>query len=438
MRDHLFISYATEDGVFARWLALRLSALGYRVWIDQFELLGGERYPSEIDKAIKERTFRFLALLSRASISKPNPVKERTLALNIARDRGEDFLIPLNLDALRPAELDWMTSDLTFIPFAADWAAGLNQLAKKLLGSGAPTLAEGRGPVAARAALEGESFLLEQPETLGSNLFPIVQWPEVLHQYRLAPTVGRTDLLTAAESWAFHVSSARSGERQLAFAFEDPPPGTFAKHQIKHTASAVWEETRRFEGIPTWNLIKPLAVRVFYLRCRQSGLSEMNDGSFVYFKDGILPRNSMKFRSYTGRKVRIRVVGERSFRGKETFRYHLGLEALALRMPGGDPFMKLNLRLFLTDLDGKPFEAAGALARRKSITRTWYNHQFYSRILGVPSFLEGADGLIRCGTAAHLVVSGSPVTVEAPVSIDEERLPKGRQPFRSGPAGEVA
>src|SRR5713226_3217000 len=98
MRAHLFISYAREDWPFVEWLALRLTAEGYKVWCDRFKLLGGESYPRDIDRAIKERTFRLLALLSRSSLNKPNPLKERTLALNLARERREDFLIPLNVD----------------------------------------------------------------------------------------------------------------------------------------------------------------------------------------------------------------------------------------------------------------------------------------------------------------------------------------------------
>ena len=91
-RDHLFISYATEDADLTKWLALKLTSEGYAVWCDMLKLRGGESYPKNIDEAIKNRTFRFIALLSRASLSKPNPLKERTLALNIARKRNEDLL----------------------------------------------------------------------------------------------------------------------------------------------------------------------------------------------------------------------------------------------------------------------------------------------------------------------------------------------------------
>ena len=105
-RDHLFVSYATEDGQFAEWLTLKLIGEGYRVWCDRVKLLGGESYPRDIDKAIKEQTFRVLALLSHNSIYKPNPLKERTLSHNISRERGLDFIIPIRVDRIAPTDLD--------------------------------------------------------------------------------------------------------------------------------------------------------------------------------------------------------------------------------------------------------------------------------------------------------------------------------------------
>src|SRR5207244_4953089 len=42
MRNHLFVSYATEDWSFVEWLVLRLTAEGYNVWCDRIKLLGGE------------------------------------------------------------------------------------------------------------------------------------------------------------------------------------------------------------------------------------------------------------------------------------------------------------------------------------------------------------------------------------------------------------
>ena len=77
---HLFISYASEDVAFSDWLALKLVAEGYEVWYDRMKLLGGEPYPTDIDSAIKNQSFRVLGLVSGYSVSKPNPVKGMTFA----------------------------------------------------------------------------------------------------------------------------------------------------------------------------------------------------------------------------------------------------------------------------------------------------------------------------------------------------------------------
>src|SRR5688572_10771137 len=136
-RDHLFVSYAWENAALADWLVRKLTALGYRVWCDRFKLLGGERWPRDIDRAIKTRTFRMLALISKFSLEKENPSKERQLALAIGKERQEDFLIPLNVDGRSATEVGWQLTDLTWVPFE-NWADGLTQLLGVLEKAGTP------------------------------------------------------------------------------------------------------------------------------------------------------------------------------------------------------------------------------------------------------------------------------------------------------------
>ncbi len=148
------------------WLTLRFTAEGYNVWCDRIKLLGGESYPKDIDAAIKWRTFRFLTVLSHRSIKKPNPLKERTLALNLARERKENFVVPINLDGISPTALDWMVSDLTFISFHLGWADGLAQLLKMLEATNAPKeLSEGRS--AAVSGLKRRSLSYENRSGCG-------------------------------------------------------------------------------------------------------------------------------------------------------------------------------------------------------------------------------------------------------------------------------
>src|SRR5690349_9046705 len=105
--EHLFISYAIEDAPLARWLTLKLTIEGYKVWCFEFQMLGGESFPKEIDAAIKAQTFRMLGLISRTSVKKDNPIKEWTLAQALGKERKVDFLIPLNVDGVKATELPW-------------------------------------------------------------------------------------------------------------------------------------------------------------------------------------------------------------------------------------------------------------------------------------------------------------------------------------------
>jgi hypothetical protein len=62
----IFISHANpEDNLFAQWLALRLAGDGYPVWCDLTKLLGGEDFWRDIETAIRERTAKFLYILSK-------------------------------------------------------------------------------------------------------------------------------------------------------------------------------------------------------------------------------------------------------------------------------------------------------------------------------------------------------------------------------------
>src|SRR5665213_1255033 len=122
LRKLLFISYAYENQIFAKWLARKLAFYGYGVWIDQIEILGGESWVKDVEIAIRDRSFRVLGLLSNASIGKDNPRKERTQALQLGKQRKiDDFLITLNLDGVQP---DWTLSDISWISFRESWADG--------------------------------------------------------------------------------------------------------------------------------------------------------------------------------------------------------------------------------------------------------------------------------------------------------------------------
>lgn len=136
MKDQIFISHATpEDNEFTIWLASRLEMLGYKVWIDKNELLGGERFWPTIQKAIdasKKVLLVYSVNITREGVLKSGIEREFEYANSVANSKGySDFVIPLHIDNSN-YHLAIGFPNLNQIPFNNNWAEGLKQLKKKL------------------------------------------------------------------------------------------------------------------------------------------------------------------------------------------------------------------------------------------------------------------------------------------------------------------
>jgi hypothetical protein len=95
----IFLCHASQDKAMVRELYTKLLALGYKPWLDEEKLLGGQDWELEITKAIRE-SHVIIVCLSQESVSKAGFVqKEIRFALDRALEQPEGtiFLIPLKL-----------------------------------------------------------------------------------------------------------------------------------------------------------------------------------------------------------------------------------------------------------------------------------------------------------------------------------------------------
>lgn len=411
VREYLFISYATEDGAFAEWLALRLSAEGYRVWCDRIKLLGGESYPRDIDDAIKRSTYRFLAVLSSSSLLKPNPLKERTLALSVAAQRKEPFVIPLNLTGLSASELDWMTADLTFIPFHHGWADGLARLLKALEKAEVPkALPDGRSLVAQFVATRHARS--PRHERLWSNVVEVSKLPRFLLQLSAKPGI----LDQRLARWPRY----RENDR-VSWVFEIPQGLDVACRKVD------WRAEAPASGIRPRNVAVNLVREYIRHRCLARGLKMADDGTRygqLYFTPEASHNGWLSFDSYDGTRGRVKAIGERRFwvgqDVRETTRYHLAPLFVPMFDVFDTPSIVIRLRLQLTDHLGTALPLAKAIRRRKAICRNWWNYEWLARVLAVSQWLtHGDDANLALTDGCEIRLSPTLRQVSAVEGIDE-------------------
>jgi hypothetical protein len=416
--DHLFISYASEDWILADWLALRLASEGYKVWYDRIKLLGGESYPRDITAAIKNQTFRVLALLSRNSVEKPNPVKERTLALNIAKDRKIDFLIPINVDGLKATELDFMTSDLTFIPFEKSWFEGICDLLKKLDQINAPRN-QPSGQQVISKWLSTEEQPKERTEVIWSNLLPVLEMPKIIRKYSVVPEV---DVESHCPNWPFY----REGEKTV-WAFS--PPETPSITWLKEVDQIDLQHLDYYPGTTSVNILTALLHRSIELLHLNKGLRLKND--LLYFPNNLVSKNRLRFTRYDGKKCYVKAVGERKFRVAqqgnvffEDSRYHLSPDFRFFINLFGSPVIRLHIGVFWTDLGDNPFEDKKSNRRRKALCKTWWNYEWLSRSMALLQWLgEGHEEITIVKTdSGDFRISLKPLSFSSSLGIDESSL----------------
>lgn len=415
-RTHLFISYATEDALFVDWLCLRLLNEGYRVWCDRLKLLGGESYPIDIDNAIGRHTFRFIAVLSKSSIRKPNPLKERTSALSIGRERKENFVIPLNLDGLTASELGWMQSDLTFIPFS-NWKEGLTQLLKNLQAACAP---RSDSPTSVAALLEKISCVTDTPETIWSNLVTIERIPARLYRYEHD--------LAMTPSTALHVEVAWPHFREnssVCWSFQSPPTDLIDRYRFVHRGTCEDWRTASGPDVNFYNLGKKVVNSTLSHHLLSAGLRYDAENSYLYVPNEERYRR-LSFRTPSGSSW-LRAVGLRSFwtaNGRESVRYYLSPDLRAWLDFGGRDFVRVRTRLYLTELDGTPVKPTQMQSRRKVICKSWWNHQWLSRVFATLQLIASSEGNITLGIIPdeQLVLERFPMCLKASRTLLESSL----------------
>ena len=368
----------------ATWLARKLAALGYAVWFDRMEMLGGEPWPQTIDDAIKNRTFRMLALISQHSLRKQKPTGERALAQKIAEDRSIlDFLIPLKID---DAELDWLTTSTSYISFTSGWAGGFRQLLAKLLKVDAPKTLSNGAALAALSFPTGDDLIARRAEDLCANVMRVEELPLALKLFSLTNKTGEDERSTLEVRWAHYRINPKE---VLAFG---TPPQELASGISETKQGWSWKDYDTIREIHTRDIIANLIIRAIRARLINGGCcTHPERKDTIFLPENFTPDGWLRFAGWDGTPARLKIRGKatfKQFRKPPEINFHHF--AFRLRLGRGlDKYFWIQITptLFFFDQAGNAITDKRVGPRRKRVCRSWFNDKWMNRLLAAEKIL---------------------------------------------------
>ena len=120
----------------------------------------------------------------------------------------------------------------------------------------------------------------------------------------------------------------------------------------------------------------------------RKGLATTSDGKHLYFPPGLVTGDRLRYVTYDGRQTFVNAVGERTFRvgplgkNREKTRYHLSPTFRPSLWKYQQPVVQVQMRLYLTDVNGSPLDSRKANRRRKAIGKNWWNAEWLVCITG--------------------------------------------------------
>ncbi len=428
-KESIFISHATpQDNDFVRWLAAKLELAGYTVWHDLARLKGGDYFWDKIEKAIREETFRMLAVVSHNSVEKSGVKDEWALGLTMEKTTP-GFVIPLRIDDYDFSLLPIGIHRKNVVDFSAGgWHKGLTDLLDTLSEAQTPrTTSDPRSAMHWLPELrDGAIVKGSLGEKLDSTWLRVLSMPPALETARFLGKERRISVTKENRHipWFEHedriVGFAKSGDLVSLMsksAMLDKSNSidleTFINRDGKFGDKFVWQSDARKRVVnlmrQAWELAmeaKGLALvesggrRVYYVPPKLTG----GRGAFVPFVD-------------VDGRTRKKALNGRSDKRKANWNYGVGL------VPSLDEPWHMELRptIIFTDDNDQPFEIARAQRLRLSFCRNWWNDRWRTFLRAFLALIAGGQTSIQLavGSGRFLVVEASPMIFTSPAGLTD-------------------
>lgn len=437
MKDMIFVSHANpEDNGFTYWIVSKLALLGYPVWCDLTKLLGGELFWEDCEKAIRQRTIKFLYVLSKASNEKDGPLRELRVAHNVGRsDHLKDFVIPLWIDDLSPQQFNIEISRITAVPFNAGWEKGLAQLLEKLETDSVPkkqSFSPGSLSNWWRDYLSSRIVIKPEPEKYLSNWFEISLLPKNIYFHSYT----RSQTFSPIKEPYFMFPAHRFKSYIITFApAEDFEPLIIKGDRIATSLSYSLDDfleknnARQVMGDTSPKYLLNILLRIAWEKLvAEKGMTLFqmaNKTNCAFFRKGLvrddtisfdLPDRGKKTRSVVGYKTVYDHVEKR----KIIRHWHYGIEARPKQLRTLAYVIKPHV-IFSSDGRTAWQDTRRMHAARRSQCKDWWNDSWRDRLLATMKWLTGTSPYIEIplGNGLFGHVNSLPMVFESPMSFED-------------------
>ena len=430
-REAIFISHATpEDNDFVRWLGSKLELAGYKVWHDLARLKGGDYFWDKIEAAIRNDSFRFVAVVSKVAIDKQGVKDEWAVAGTIERS-VPGLIIPVRIDDIPFGNVPISLHRKNLIDFTGGWHKGLATLVDTLEEAQAQKVSS-PDPALARHWLpelkEGAIVRTGAKETLDSTWLPIISLPPAIETARI---LGKDREIKVTEEnrklpWFEHE------DRIVGFAKGADLVSLMAKSVMLKASNAVDTSTFLKEGstlgdkeVPWWEARKRvgnLVRQAWELAMETKGFASVyqSSGRRIFYATPELTGGRGKYVRYEdfNGTMRIKALNGKSEKRGACWAYGIGMVTSF-----DDPWrVELRHAVIFTDDDGKLIEDALKAHRlRRGFCKSWWNEQWRTLMrafLWLASKGE-AELILPVGSGRGITLGSTPIQFYAPCGLTD-------------------
>jgi hypothetical protein len=408
----------SQAGRFADLVALVRFALEREQVLQPFTETVNQRFIEWIERNISKDIL--FTLMSVHSISKPNPSKERTLALQISRQRNiPDFLIPLKVDN---AELDWLTTDISYVAFDHGWADGLRHLLKKLDSIAAPKLLTDGAALAASTFSIGDDLCSAKTEQVRANVIRLQTLPDVLTGFEIPTPLTEEQGSRLSTNWPYY----RIG-KSVAVAF--CPPSQEYEAFVKPTGEQwSWRNCEKVRGVRARDIVVNLILRTVEVMLLRAGckLHPKRRGIF-YLPANFTGDGQLHFKNFRDKRTWLRIRGKATFwrpgKPSEINFHHFAMQVKLGRGLDASFWIQVTPSLFFFDEAGNPIVDNRVGPRRRRVTKDWWNGKWINRLLAAEQILANVSSNAEFG----IVLEKTVLALSSPITLNEEMLEDARK-----------